>query len=407
MPSRQAEIKKMISEKKLDILSIIETKVSPVNVDAIHNKIAAHWHLVHNYSFSQLGRIWVMWNPNTIDLDVVCTTKQSIHCSISIIDQNITFYSSFIYASNFAAERLSLWKDINHHSTLFGNSPWLVMGDFNIISNSAEKNGGSVRWNPAINAFCECLQQAELEDLRYTGILYTWNNKSFGSACITKKLDRALINKQWNTSFPRSECTFLTPGVSDHSPILVTIDTNSHTRCLPFKFFNAWCSHPLFLPSVQSTWNHYIPRTAMFQVVKKLKSLKHILKTNCKVDFLNVDSKLQAVKMELDTCQKDLDLSPSDTQLRLLDLSLTKEYTRLSDLQECMLKQKSRMVWLKLGDYNSSYFHKSIASRVNRKKICSLTNANGIRLDNADGIIHEIVSYFQNLFGISPPTTHT
>ncbi|XP_059638758.1 uncharacterized protein LOC132281037 [Cornus florida] len=348
-----------------------------------------------------------MWNPNTIDLDVVCTTKQAIHCSISIIGQNITFYSSFIYGSNYAVERLSLWNDINHQSTFFCNSPWLILGDFNTISNSGEKNGGSTRWNQAINDFCKCLQQAELEDLRYNGILFTWNNKSLGSACITKKLDRALINKQWNTTFPRLECTFLTPGVSDHSPIFVTIDTNSPKRCLPFRFFNAWCSHPLFLPSVQSAWNYYIPGTAMFQVVKKLKSLKHILKTNCKVDFSEMASKIQAVKTELDSCQHDLDLSTSNIPLRMLDLSLTKEYTRLSELQESMLRQKSRMVWLKLGDSNSSYFHKSIASKVNKRKIYSLTNADGLILNDTNVVVQEIVSHFQNLFGTSPLITHT
>ncbi|XP_059629912.1 uncharacterized protein LOC132272850 [Cornus florida] len=340
IPFKQSEIRNLISDKRLDIVSIIETKISPTNITVVDSRIAAHWPLIHNYSFTQLCRIWVMWNPNAIDPNVITTTRQSIHCYITIIGQHINFYTSFVYASNSTMERLSLWDDIISHSTLVFNNLWILMVDFNIISNTGEKNGGSTRGCPAINDVCECLQQAKLEDLKFTGILFTWNNRSLGNACIAKKLDRALINYHWNATLPSSEYTFLPPGVSDQSPILVTINSNSPKKCLPFRFFNAWCTHPQFLPSVQCALSYYIAGTAMFQVVQRLKKLKHILKSKCRNDFSEVASKIQAVKWELDKCQLDLDHNPSDIQLRLLDLFLTKEYMRLAGIQEIMLRQK-------------------------------------------------------------------
>ncbi|XP_059669365.1 uncharacterized protein LOC132314526 [Cornus florida] len=215
-----------------------------------------------------------------------------------------------------AIERQVLWDDITHCSTIFAASPWLLMGDFNVIPNIGEKHGGSMKWSTAMSDFKDCLQNAELEDLKFCGILYSWSNKSLGDACIAKKLARALVNQKWTSSFPISECNFLTPGISDHSPILVTLDINKPQRRTPFRFFNAWSSHKLFLSSVQGVWSTHIKGTTMFQVVQKLKQLKTVLRTTCRKEFSELDSKIHAIQLELQSCQMDLDLYPSDSSLR-------------------------------------------------------------------------------------------
>ncbi|XP_059634016.1 uncharacterized protein LOC132276560 [Cornus florida] len=347
-PSKQSEIKRLISDKKLDLVSIIETKVFQANVVSIHRSLCPSWSLIHNYPYSPLGRIWVLWNPNQVNFKVIDTSRQAIHCSIFIIGQNITFFTSFIYAANMATERQLLWENIIHFAGLFSHSPWLIMGDFNIIPNTAETFGGSRRRCQAMDEFKDCLQQAELDDLKFSSILFSWSNKSQGAACI-----------------------------SDRSPILVTMNFNIPHRS-----------------------------TAMFQVVQKLKMLKLVLRANYKKEFSEIDSKLHYVKLELDSCQLDLDKSPNDVLLREMERSLISEYLRLRKIQEDMLRQKSRMNWLKLGDCNSSFFHKSLSSRNNRKKIVSLTLDSGQIIDDMDSIKLEVVSHFQNLLGCSPPTIH-
>ncbi|XP_059638794.1 uncharacterized protein LOC132281074 [Cornus florida] len=247
------------------------------------------------------------------------------------------------------------------------------MGDFNAISNITETHEGSMRWCPAITDFKECLQHAKLVDFRFSGILYSWCNKSFGNACIVKKLDRALVNQGWTSSFPLSECSFLTPGISDHNPILTT----------------------------------FIKGTAVFQVVQKLKLLKPVLKGNCKKDFTDIDSLLHAVKLELDACQSDLDCSPSNTCLRQMERSFSTELIRLTNIQESMLRQKSKINCLKLRDSNTAYFHKSFSSRNNKKKILSLTTDAGILIYDKESIIEEIVAHFKGLLDTAAPPTHS
>ncbi|XP_059637754.1 uncharacterized protein LOC132279732 [Cornus florida] len=217
--------------------------------------------------------------------------------------------------ANTATERQQLWENITFHAGNLAQSPWLLMGDFNVIPNTNEKHGGNMRWCPAMMDFKECLQKAELEDLKFNGILYTWDLR------------------------PQSHLGFL-------------------------EFQHPKKEHP----------------------IQKLKLLKQALKNNCKKEFTYIDLKLHAVKLELDACQTDVDIDPSNEDLRHMEKILTSEYLRLAKHQEDMMRQKSRMTWLKLGDSNTSYFHKSLSSRNNRKKIVSLTTKNGQVLTDCEAI---------------------
>ncbi|XP_059650451.1 uncharacterized protein LOC132296256 [Cornus florida] len=292
---------------------------------------------------------------------------QAIHCSISVIGLNLSFFTSFIYASNCATERQVLWDDITHCSTIFAAGPWLLMGDFNVIPNIGEKHGGSMKWSTAMSDFKDCLQNAELEDLKFCGILYSWSDKSLGDACIAKKLDRALVNQKWTSSFPISECNFLTLGISDHSPILVTLDINKPQRRTPSG--SLMLGHHTSFSYLQ--YKGFGAHTLKEQLCFKLFKLKTVLRTTCGKEFSELDSKIHAIQLELQSCQMDLDLSPIDSSLKELEGALTREFFRLGNIQEDILRQKSRMM-----------------------------------IHDLEDIKIQVVNHFQSLLGQSPPPTH-
>lgn len=57
-----------------------------------------------------------------------------------------------------------------------------------------------------------------------SGCFHTWANNQTGDAFVSKKLDRALSNLDWLQHFGNTAVEFLERGVSDHSPILVTVE---------------------------------------------------------------------------------------------------------------------------------------------------------------------------------------
>ncbi|XP_058216931.1 uncharacterized protein LOC131327817 [Rhododendron vialii] len=66
-----------------------------------------------------------------------------------------------------------------------------------------------------------------------------------------------------------------------------------------------------------------------------------------------------------------------------------------SDIQN----RKSRVRWLQLGDSNTRFFHKKIASHRTRNKILSICDENGQRLDNIKDVKGEILRFYQKLLG--------
>jgi hypothetical protein len=64
-----------------------------------------------------------------------------------------------------------------------------VIGDFNDILFSREKEGGNRRPHSFMKAFQDALTDCELEDIDFLGDKYTWNR-----GIIRERLDRAVAN---------------------------------------------------------------------------------------------------------------------------------------------------------------------------------------------------------------------
>ena len=187
----------MIFEKHLDLLGIIETRVRNANYEVIANNVFRQWESFANYDSHVLGRIWVGWNPNTLVVTKITESDQVIHCDVMHIESKLKLYLSIIYGLNDQSDRRRLWSNLINASSCFNARPWILMGDFNVIRNIDENHGGVNRRCNAMDDFESCIQAAELMELRYSGIFYTWTNNSHNEACIARKLDRVLVNGNW------------------------------------------------------------------------------------------------------------------------------------------------------------------------------------------------------------------
>ena len=76
-----------------------------------------------------------------------------------------------------------------------------------------------------------------------------------------------------------------------------------------------------------------------------------------------------------------------------------KNFHDMALTEEGFLKQKYRIQWLKSGDQNSNFFHKTVKSRNSRNSIKSITLENGYRSEDPDTIRQEVVKHFQSVLG--------
>lgn len=66
--------------------------------------------------------------------------------------------------------------------------------------------------------------------------------------------------------------------------------------------------------------------------------------------------------------------------------------------EEIYWKRRSRDNWLKWGDRNTKWFHKSATMRKSRNLIRGITNDSGSWITDSDQLDQIFVSYFQNMF---------
>ncbi|XP_010668194.1 uncharacterized protein LOC104885189 [Beta vulgaris subsp. vulgaris] len=232
-------------------------------------------------------------------------TEQMIYGVVVHKSSGVRFCLSLVYGHNDKDKRSALWNDLSKCSSDVRDIPWVVMGDFNNVLNMNETIGQPILFNEIEN-FKKCVENCGLADAKMTGPLYTWSNKQHESDYMATKIERVLINDQWELSFPATEATFLPEGSYDHCPCIVKIHPDLNKRIKPFRFYNMWCDAERFLRVVEEVWNEVIAGTRMFQVVTKMKKLKKPLKALNRQCFSNIENQTDDAKSHLDSMQLKL-----------------------------------------------------------------------------------------------------
>ncbi|XP_038975891.1 uncharacterized protein LOC120106861 [Phoenix dactylifera] len=255
--------------------------------------------------------------------------------------------------------------------------------------------GGSHSWPSWQNDLTTYLFQSVLSDLRQNGYLFTWSNRQ-DKAPIMKKLDQVLANLTWECDFSGSEAYLPPSGVSDHSPMVVTLAALPSQKT-PFKFFDIWAEHPQFLSVVAKAWAIDVKGSSMYQLCHKLKHLKGELKKFSKEFFANLPRRVVRAKEALKEVQRMIQHHPLDSTFHTEESRLIKDYLELSRAEESFLKQKAQ--WLNLGDKNSKFFFQSMKLFQSRSKITSISTDDGARVETPGEVSDTIVQFFQNLLG--------
>ncbi|PKI40248.1 hypothetical protein CRG98_039366 [Punica granatum] len=223
-PLTHHEVKKMVAKLKVNVVSILETRVQESKVKDIMGRMFAHWTLLHNFHYSHLGRIWIL-HDNSVTVSVLERNKQYIHCEVKHKDDSMV-----------------------------GGKPWVNSGDFDVVKEEAEASNAEDSNLIGVSDFRRMLEEVELQDHPWVGNFFTWSNKRT-EGFIARKLDRGLVNGYWADFFPGSVVEFLNPGISDHCPSFTSIAPGQSPRRCSFRFYNFWTSQADYMKVVESVWS--------------------------------------------------------------------------------------------------------------------------------------------------------
>lgn len=117
----------------------------------------------------------------------------------------------------------------------------------------------------------------------------------------------------------------------------------------------------------------------MFKLLCKLKQVKVKLKSFHKEEFAGISSRTNQARSELDSIEKSLKDSSSNDLLNQ-EAACIESLRIWLRVDEIALRQKSRIQWLQVGDYNHQYFFSSVTERSRMKRISVLYDDNGTKL---------------------------
>lgn len=256
-----------------------------------------------------------------------------------------------------------------------------------------------------MSVFRDCLLQLGLFDLRYQGPQFTWSNKQPTNP-IAEKLDRVLVDSSWISMFPNSTTTFLAPNLSDHCPASLDLSYQlPKTRTRPFKFFNYLTKHPNFLSVVKDAWFQAGSNGSdLANLCWKQRLIKRDLKQLNRENFSQIQERVSEANSLIQVVQVQALLTPSPLLFRQ-ERDLHIKWNFLRSIEESYFNQKSRINWLKVGDLNTSYFHRISQVKAAYNSIRSFLLDSGALVTDPVAMSALSISHFSSILApeILPP----
>jgi exonuclease III len=129
--------------------------------------------------------------------------------------------------------------------------PTLIGGDFNILRFSSDKNK-KFTVNRYTDLFNWIVNTYELRDLPLNGGKFTRSNNQADPTL--ERLDRILINRNWENLFPLTNIRKNPRILSDHNPLILCSELEVKKNSKHFSFETSWVSHPDYLAKVTEIW---------------------------------------------------------------------------------------------------------------------------------------------------------
>ncbi|KAL3646608.1 hypothetical protein CASFOL_009575 [Castilleja foliolosa] len=394
--SRQKGVKALVVSHNVDIVGLLETKLDDNRLRSFMTFHFSGWNQVNNFDTHVAGRILVLWNPSKVSMEPISISPQVIHFKATCKVSSVSTRLSFIYGLHSIIDRRPLWTNLSDFSGQ-NRSPWLLLGDFNNVLCSGDRQNGVDVTPYEIRDFEDFCSASGVSDLQYTGSHFTWSNDRVWS-----KIDRAMGNFEWYASDFFSHVNFLTRGsLSDHSACVITIFHHEVTINRPFKFFKMWTSHVDYTQLVTSEWGKEFIGTQQYILCCKLKALKGPLKELNNLHFSHIFSRAKIATAELENDTILLQADPNNAALKNKVKCSRVNAQFLEKAAFDFFSQKAKCTYINQGDRGTKFFHAMVKRNANRRHISAITLEDGSITTSSQQVADEFVGHFKNLLGTS------
>lgn len=248
--------------------------------------------------------------------------------------------------------------------------------------------------------FNDVIDSLNLREIVLSGCKFTWANSLLNPTY--EKLDRVLVNTEWEEKNPLVTIQALSRDLSDHTPLLLDTGRGSNRCSQPlFRFELGWLLREDFRRVLTNCWTKEIRgATNIERWQNKIRRLRQFLRGWAK----NISGAYRKEKMRLMTKADDLDKLAETRLLTSHELelknSVKQALAQLLREEEIKWYQRAKTKKIVEGDRNTKYYHMIANGKHRKDKILQLEQEEGIIKGDVQ-LNKYITNYYKNLFG--PP----
>eukprot|EP00253_Pinus_taeda_P008456 PITA_08456 len=361
---KEEAIRNLIRIEAPDILLLQETKMEEPEFLQVSKKLWKNSDASAVAARGASGGLGALWNGNIFSLVEKASNTHWEMLKMQHVTTKEILCLFNVYVPVNAGEKKSCWDSLRQQADLVTLENVIIAGDLNTTLHSSEKRGSSIVRVSAREWVEDLLQDWDLLDIKPVSGMFTWSNKRIGPSHIAARLDRFLVHSSF-LLFGLDACMHILPcSTSDHKPIKLTLHAHVDLGPIPFKFSPMWIKEPKFLQVVKESWSHPVTGSPFYIWEEKIRRLKFALKHWSK------------------------SIPNPTAERKNIQICLIEEET---------LRIKSRCLWLKAGDRNTSFFQKHAESRKGFNSISEIKEADTIHKDFAS-IKRAAHNHFKGLY---------
>ncbi|CAA7021924.1 unnamed protein product [Microthlaspi erraticum] len=296
------------------------------------------------------------------------------------------FMATFVYGEPDKSKRAEIWNAIKEQAA-GREAPWFLTGDFNEILDNTEKSGGPTRAEGSFVEFRSFMSECDLYDLRYSGNFLSWSGVRYKHK-VKCRLDRAMANSTWIEAYPSGRSEYLHFEGSDHRPILTLFHQDKKRKRGLFRYDMRLRNNEEVSALIEKAWNTN-PRGSVDQ---RISSCRRAIIQWSRNHYINSQKKIEEKRRELEEAMSNDECNDN------VIFQINKELKEAYQAEVEYWRQRSRQMWLSIGDKNNSYFHAATRGRRARNNITVIEDDEGKTFVEEKQIEDVITSYFQKMF---------
>ena len=389
--SKQLAIFNVVETSGCSVICLQETKMGFIDLALIRKCCPRRFDdFVYVPSNGAFGGLLIIWDSSLFNGIVMHYQpfSLSVHFTSTQSAQSWTLINIYGPCAGDMRDQFVQWL---YQLNIPDDEDWLLLGDFNFIRGPANRNkpGGNVNDMLTFNDF---IRAQHLTELKIQGRSFTWSNMQ--DSPLLEQLDWFFTSLHWTLSYPATSISPQCKPTSDHTPLLVTIQTTIPGSKI-FRFENYWTTHRGFLQMVANSWNKPTHKSnSAANLNAKFKRLRYDIKhwsksiSKLKICIQNCNKAI----LELDNLEDRRALSVPEKNFKKI---IKKHLITLLEYQQQYWKKRCTIRWTKLGDENTKFFQAIATERHRRNNISSPKTSGGVEINDHTGKAEVIYNSFK------------